>query len=149
MAGGTTVKLSTIFSVIGAVGSILVIGGFLFNFGERMGRMEQSITRLETNQTKVIQSIDTTKDKASSDVLELAENARVRLREHEKIMGSLSETLVALTTEVRVRDGDRRVMSKRIPIRVQETAAASKVDNKLRHIKLSPISGDPLAGLSL
>lgn len=149
MAGGTTVKLSTIFSVIGAIGSLLVIGGYLFSFGERMGRMEQSVARLEVNQVKVILSVDTTKDKASSDVLKLAENARVRLREHEKIMGSLSETLVALTTEVRVRDGDRRVMSKRIPIRVQETAAASKVDNKLRHINLSPVSNDPLAGLSL
>ncbi|MBW2167990.1 MAG: hypothetical protein JRG69_01820 [Deltaproteobacteria bacterium] len=149
MAGGTTVKLSTIFGVIGAIGALLVIGGYFFSFGERIGRIEVSIASLKANQTKVIVSVGSAKDKASSDVLELAENARVRLREHEKIMGSLSETLVALTTEVRIRDGERGVMSKRIPVRVQETAAASKVDSKLKAVRLSPMSGDPLVGLSL
>lgn len=143
------VKLSTIFGVIGAVGALLAIGGYLFSFGERIGRIETTLTRLEVEHTKASSTINTVKDEARADVLELAENARVRLREHEAIMQKMSESIVALTTEVRIRDGDRSVVSKTVPRRVQETAAAEKVDSKLRPLKSLPVSDDPLAGLAL
>lgn len=149
MAAETKVKLSTIFSILGAVGALLAIGGYLFSFGERMGRMEQSITRLETAQAKATGSLDTVKDTAKADVLMLAKSARVRLREHEAIMHGLSESIIALTTEVRVRDGDRSYVHRRTPMKAQEAKAEAAVDSKLRKLKLAPASDDPLAGLEL
>ena len=147
MSGETKVKLTTIFSIIGAVGALLAIGGYLFSFGERMGRMEQSITRLESTTKTLTGEVGTAKDKASADVSELAKASRTRLREHEAHMSRLSEAIVALTAEVRVRDR-AGTFSPRVPARAQETAAASKVDSKLKAVKLRPASSDPLAGLS-
>lgn len=149
MAGKTKVKLSTVFSVIGAVGALLAIGGYLFSFGERIGRIETTVARLETEHAKTSSEIGTVKDAARSDVLKLAENARSRLREHEAIMQKMSESIVALTTEVRIRDRDSSVMENRVPVRVQTTKAAKQVDVKLRPLKSLPVSDDPLAGLAL
>jgi len=149
MAGDTKVKLSTVFSIIGAVGALLGIGGYLFSFGERIGRIETTVTRLEAAHTKTDAEIGTIKDAARADVLKLAENARSRLREHEAIMQKMSESIVALTTEVRIRDRDSSVMEKRVPVRVQTTKAAKRVDVKLRPLKSLPVSDDPLAGLAL
>lgn len=149
MAGDTRVKLSTIFGIIGAVGALLVIGGYLFSFGERIGRIETTLTRLEAEHTKTETAIDSVKDEARADVMELAENARVRLREHEAIMQKMSESIVALTTEVRVRDGDSSVIERSVSRRVQESKASKQVDVKLRPLKTLPVSDDPLTGLSL
>jgi len=148
MAGETRVKLTTIFSIIGAVGALLAIGGYLFSFGERIGHIETTMARLESEYTKTSESIETAKDKASSDVSKLADASRSRLREHEQDMRRLSEAIVALTAEVRVRDRAPSVMQPSIPVRVQETAAASKVDSKLKAVKLRPASDDPLSGLT-
>lgn len=149
MAGETKVKLSTVFSIIGAAGALLAIGGYLFSFGERIGRIETIVARLETEYTKTSSEIGTVKDAARADVLKLAENARSRLREHEAIMQKMSESIVALTTEVRIRDRDSSVMEDRVPVRVQTTKAAKQVDVKLRPLKSLPVSDDPLAGLAL
>ena len=149
MAGDTRVKLSTIFGIIGAVGALLAIGGYLFSFGERIGRIETTLTRLEAEHTKTETAIDSVKDEARADVMELAENARVRLREHEAIMQKMSESIVALTTEVRVRDGDSSVIERSVSRRVQESKASKQVDVKLRPLKTLPVSDDPLTGLSL
>lgn len=143
------VKLSTIFGIIGAVGALLAIGGYLFSFGERIGRIETTVTRLEAEHAKTDTAIDSVKDEARADVMELAENARARLREHEAIMQKMSESIVALTTEVRVRDGDSSVIERSVPRRVQESKAAKQVDVKLRPLKSLPVSDDPLAGLAL
>ena len=148
MASETKVKVSTIISIVGCVGALLGIGAYLFSFGERIGRIETTLTSLATEHAKTSTAVGTAKDKASADVLKLAESTRGRLREHERVMGQLSETLVALTTEVRIRDRAPGAFTTRLPARVQETAAASKVDSKLKAVKLTHISDDPLAGLS-
>ena len=147
MAGNTKVKLSTIFGVIGAVGALLGIGGYLFSFGERLGRIETTLTRLDAEHVEVEASVNDAKDRARADVISLTDTVRERLREHEKTMQGMSESIVALTTEVRVRDRDSSVFSKTVPMRVQESKAASRVDTKLRGLKLEPSMEDPLAGL--
>jgi hypothetical protein len=144
MAGDTKVKLSTVFSIIGAVGALLAIGGYLFSFGERIGRIETSMTRLEASVSRIDAAQNATEKVVSSNKDDMVSRLGStkgalygRLREHENIMHKMSESIVALTTEVRVRDRDRSVFSPRMPAKAQESKAVSSVDSKLSQMKAS------------
>lgn len=147
MAGDTKVKLSTILGIIGGVGALLGIGAYLFDFGERLGRIETTLIRLEHDHEDAETAISEAKNMARADVTALADTARDRLREHERTMQKMSESIVALTTEVRIRSRDSSVVSKTIPVRVQESRAMKRVDTKLKTLKLDTAMEDPLAGL--
>lgn len=153
MGEPTKIKLSTVFAVIGAVGSLLAIGGGLLHYGERLGRIELTLD----NQTRAIdglrESIEGNEDDCRAGREKLSKAVMDSYNANQMAISTIREGVAALAMEVRVRDGAATYPppmpgSPRQPQRVQEKAAADAVDKVLKRRLFPAKRNDPLAGLT-